>query len=146
VAGIVIIAIHSSSPQTASPVAYTNISRNFKVCLLATTKEAATTTPDWVAIQKTARHKNINAQRIVAPNGPTKVLLPYLNSLIALQCGLIVTAEPNLTDALVTIAGQHLHTMFANISQDPTSRTNIKDMTDNSNQSISDLITNSCQC
>jgi hypothetical protein len=67
---------------------YTNISRNFKACLVSTSAQPEV----WQAIQAATGRSAINAQRLTAPVGTTEELRPYVNGLLALQCQLIVAA------------------------------------------------------
>jgi len=116
---ITLIAL-TPSPTPSTPVAYTNISRNFKTCLLSTADEADQAQPVWHAIQTAATRAAINAQHITAPTGPTATLVPYLNSLIALHCQLIVTTGNAVHDALITTATSNPRTQFLNIGPQAT--------------------------
>lgn len=142
VAGVVIAAVAAVLVFTGSPppqhVAYTNISRNFKTCLLSTTDDPTDATRTWQAIQAATKHAAINAQHITAPAGPTTQLLPYANSLVALHCQLIVTTGDTLHDTLITTAqhNPHLHflnigttTSLPNVHTIPTTDTNPTDIT-----------------
>lgn len=127
-------------------MAYTNISRHFKVCLLTTTAQPATTGPVWTAVQEAVSHKAINAQHVVAPAGPTSTLVPYVNSLLALHCQLAVTAGPELVDALDTVAESHHDHQFVNISARRTSQANIRDLHDWTSKGVADVISTACGC
>jgi hypothetical protein len=96
---VVIVLLATSTSTPSQSVAYTNISQNFRTCLLTTTADTTTATPTWAAVQRAKTQVTINAQRVTAPAGPTTQLVPYLNSLIAMKCGLIITAGTDLTDA-----------------------------------------------
>ena len=114
VATVAVILTWPSKPAT-QPVAYTNISRNYKTCLLTTTQDAALAAPIWQAIQQATTHAPINAQQLTPPTGTTTQLIPYFNSLIALHCQLVITTGADLTDALTTIAARNPRTHFLNI-------------------------------
>jgi basic membrane lipoprotein Med (substrate-binding protein (PBP1-ABC) superfamily) len=122
---IIIVVAVSGSPAPSQQIAYTNISRNFKACLLNTTTNVTTATATWQAIQKATTNTPINAQHITAPAGPTPTLVPYLNGLLALHCQLIVTTGDDLHDTLNAIATAHPQQAFLNISNAPTTLTNI---------------------
>jgi basic membrane lipoprotein Med (substrate-binding protein (PBP1-ABC) superfamily) len=140
---VVVMANRSTPTQ---PVAYTNISRNFKACLLTTTADTTEATPDWVEVQAAAQNRPINAQHVVAPSGSTSELVPYLNSLLALHCQLIITAGPDLSAALGTVAKAHPQQQFANISQAATVSRNIHDLPNATPAAIADLVTTTCGC
>lgn len=97
---ITLVEVHKPTPA----VTYTNLSRNFRVCLLTTTNGAAENAPVWTAIQTATTQAPINAQHITAPTGTPDQLAPYLNSLIAMKCGLIVTAGNDLADTTTNTA------------------------------------------
>jgi basic membrane lipoprotein Med (substrate-binding protein (PBP1-ABC) superfamily) len=84
----------------------TDISQNFKVCMLATGNSAApVASPAWTAVSDAARQtKAINAEQLTAPAGPARQQIPYLNSLVSLRCRLIVVVGPGLRDALAAVA------------------------------------------
>ncbi|HEX5404805.1 MAG TPA: hypothetical protein VFX16_21160 [Pseudonocardiaceae bacterium] len=127
-------------------VAYTNISGNFKACLLTTTADTQQTAPTWSAIQSTARRRAINAQHLVAPPGTASSLVPYLNSLLSLNCQLIITAGADLVPALTTVAPLHPHQSFANISPTATDQPNIQDLTQAAASNVAQLLAKACQC
>lgn len=108
VAGAVVALVVWLMPDGSPPtVVYTNVSANFKVCLLSTTRDTADTNRVWPAIQAATRRAAINAQHVTAPAGPSDQVVPYLNSLIALHCGLIITAGPDLTPPAMDAAKTH---------------------------------------
>lgn len=90
----------------AQPVAVTDLSQNFKVCMLATGSGAAPApSPAWTAIGAAVRQmKAVNAEQLTVPRGPARQQVPYLNSLISLRCRLIVVVGPELRDALTVVA------------------------------------------
>ncbi len=133
----------ANQPAPGMPVVYTNISRNFKTCLLTTTADNSTV---WTAIQAAARNRPINAQHVVAPSGPAGELVPYLNSLLALHCQLIVTAGPDLAGPLATVAKTHPGQRFANISKTSTGLPNVHDLPDDTTTTIAELVTTACGC
>lgn len=146
IAAIVTIVIITSQPAPTRPAAYNNISRNFKTCLLTTTADTALTATDWAAIQTATQNRPINAQHLVAPTGPTETLIPYLNSLLALHCQLIISAGTDLTATLTTVAKNHPQQRFANISPIKTGLRNVRDLADDAPASITDLVTTACGC
>jgi hypothetical protein len=123
IAILVAILVWPSNPPSP-PVAYTNISRNYKTCLLSTTQDAAESAPVWKAIQDATAHAPVNAQQLTPPVGNTDQLTPYFNSLIALRCQLIVSVGDDLADALVITAASNPRLHFLNIGS-PTHQANI---------------------
>ncbi|HEV3358529.1 MAG TPA: hypothetical protein VG247_17165 [Pseudonocardiaceae bacterium] len=111
---ISVIVAWPNKPATQQ-VAYTNISRNYKTCLLTTTQNSFQAAPIWKAIRQATTHAPINAQQLTPPTGTTAQLVPYFNSLIALHCQLIVTTGTDLTDALATTATNNPDSHFVNI-------------------------------
>lgn len=79
-----------------APVAYDNVSRNYKTCLLDTSATPAAD-PTWPAIQRAAQGRPINAQHVTAPAGSDEQLAPYANQLVAQHCDLIITNGTELT-------------------------------------------------
>lgn len=122
----------------------TNISRNFKACLMTTADDAQTGV--WPALQHAAHQQPINLQRIVSPNAGTVELEPYLNILIALHCQLIITAGNNMTPTLAAVAKAHPNLKFANVSTTKTGLPNVIDQTDQSQPAIATLLRNACGC
>lgn len=113
VAVTVFILLNSSKPSQA--ITYTNISRNFKACLLSTTHNASDAGRAWQAMQAATTQEPINAQHITAPPGQTTDLVAYFNSLVALHCQLIVTVGDDLHDALTDTATRNPQIHFLNI-------------------------------
>lgn len=146
IAAIIIGVVLTNQPTPTQPIAYTNISRNYKTCLLTTTAYTTATAPDWTAIQTAARNRPINAQHLVAPSETTNDLAPYLNSLLALHCQLIITAGPDLPATLAQIAKTHPQQQFANISQTTTGLPNVHDQPDSTPTTITNLVTTACKC
>jgi basic membrane lipoprotein Med (substrate-binding protein (PBP1-ABC) superfamily) len=145
-AGVTIGLVLSHQDNSPQPVAYTNISRNFKACLLTTTADQTQTMQVWHAVQAAARHRPINAQHVLVTPGTTSAMVPYLNSLLSLHCGLIITAEPGITNALTTVAKDHPQQSFANLSGVTTNLANIQDLPDTSQTHVAKLLTSACQC
>ncbi|WP_236795282.1 hypothetical protein [Amycolatopsis sp. GM8] len=106
---IVMWVLPDSPPQA---VVYTNVSANFKACLLSTTRDADDSEHVWPAIQAAGTRAAINAQHITAPAGTSDQLVPYLNSLISLHCGLIITAGTDLTQPALDVAKTHPQQRF----------------------------------
>lgn len=136
----------SGSKSAAPPIVYTNVSRNFKTCLLTTTTDSASTAAVWPAVQAAARNKPINAQHVVAPGGPTTELVPYVNSLLALHCSLAITAGADLTDAVVTVAEAHPDERFVNVSSRGAELGNVQDVPDDGSSGIARLVVTACRC
>lgn len=105
-AGAATAALVIGSGGHHEPLAITDISQNFKVCVLAAGNPAAPApSPAWAAVSAAAREtKTINAEQFTAPTGPARQQIPYLNGLIALRCRLIVVAGPELRGALTRVA------------------------------------------
>jgi basic membrane lipoprotein Med (substrate-binding protein (PBP1-ABC) superfamily) len=89
-----------------------NISRNFRACLLTDGRDAQSSGDLWAGMQEAARTTPVNAQRIVAPATTTASLVPYVNSMVARKCGLIIAAGPDLHDAVATAAQHNPHQEF----------------------------------
>jgi basic membrane lipoprotein Med (substrate-binding protein (PBP1-ABC) superfamily) len=109
IAGVLLDLLASPSPHS---ITYTNISQNFRVCLLTTTPDPHNTADVWPAVQSATTEAAINAQRISAPAGTPDQLAPYLNSLIAMKCGLIITTGSDLIEPTITVAKTHPHQHF----------------------------------
>jgi hypothetical protein len=92
--------------RSSSSVAVTDLSRNFKVCMLATSRTAPSVSgPAWNAIRDASeRTAAVNAEQLTAPAGPPSGQVPYFGSLVSLKCRLIVVAGPELRAALTTAA------------------------------------------
>lgn len=86
------------------PPAVIDISRNFKVCMLATVRGTPAAGVAWNAIGDARRKAAVNAEQLTAPASPASQQIPYLNSLISLRCRLIVVAGPDLRKALASVA------------------------------------------
>ena len=145
-AGIIIGATQLHGHQATQPVAYTNVSRNFKTCLLTTAANGEYATPIWAAIQSVTQRKPINVQHIIAPPGTIANLATYLNSLLALHCQLVITAGPDLVPALSVTATAHPHQSFANISTTGTNEPNIHDLSGATPDDINQLLDTVCRC
>lgn len=109
-----IVLTTSSEPAT---VAYANVSRNFRVCMLTTTKDTADANRVWPAIQAATAHAPVNVERVTAPAGTDTQLAPYVNSLIALHCGLIVGAGHDLTAPVTSAAKTHANQHFLTLDK-----------------------------
>jgi hypothetical protein len=107
-AGVLLLA-PGAEPQA---VTYANVSRNYRVCMLSTTKDADDANRAWPAIQAATGRAPINAQRVKAPAGTVDQLAPYLNSLLSLHCGLIIGAGPDLLAPIEAAAKSHPNQHF----------------------------------
>jgi hypothetical protein len=108
IAGIVVSVVFLlTSTSGPKPITYANLSPNFRVCLLSTTNDAADAGRLWPAVQAATGKAAINAEHITAPAGTSDTLVPYLNSLIAMHCGLIISAGEDLTQPTITVAKTH---------------------------------------
>lgn len=114
-AAVAVIILTTSSEPPA--VAYANVSRNFRVCMLTTTKDTADANRAWPAIQAASAHAPVNAERVTAPAGTDTQLAPYVNSLIALHCGLIIGAGHDLTTPLTSAAKSHTNQHFLTLDK-----------------------------
>lgn len=118
IVGVVVLAGAAAAavwllPEGSAPaVAYTNVSTNYRVCLLSTTGDTDDTGRVWPAIQAASTRAAINAQHITAPAGRDEQLVPYVNSLISLHCGLIITVGTDLTQPTVDVAKTHPQQRF----------------------------------
>lgn len=99
------------------PISYRNISRNFRACLLTSGAPTDLSRDTWHAMQKAGSHAAINAQHINAPEVPAAQLAPYLNSLIAMHCGLIVTAGMSISSTVETAARKHPKQEFLTVGK-----------------------------
>jgi hypothetical protein len=124
IAAVVVIVSWPNS-ATTTPIAYTNISRNYKTCLITTTGDATQAAPMWKAIQTATTRAPINAQQLIPPTGTTAELLPYFNSLLALHCQLVVAAGPDLTDALTATATANPRVHFLDVGATNVSKPNV---------------------
>lgn len=91
-----------------------NISRNFRACLITTDPDQPSAQASWSGLRDAARTGTINAQRIVVPAAAktSKERLPYVESLVQRQCGLIVSAGPHLDEAIAAAAAKDPHQRF----------------------------------
>ncbi|WP_406642517.1 hypothetical protein [Amycolatopsis sp. WGS_07] len=115
--GAAVTAIILTTSSEPAAVAYANVSRNFRVCMLTTTKDTADASRVWPAIQAATAHAPINAERVTAPAGTDTQLVPYVNSLIALRCGLIIGAGHDLTAPLTSAAKSHATQHFITLDK-----------------------------
>jgi hypothetical protein len=106
VVAAVVVAVLLAEPAAPAPVAYDNVSSNFNVCL-ATMANSATTKVVRDSIGAAQRKTPINAQTVTVPDGATAQLTPYVNSLVALRCGLVVAADERLRGAVTSSARLH---------------------------------------
>ncbi|WP_157856193.1 hypothetical protein [Actinacidiphila yeochonensis] len=83
-----------------------NISRRFRACLITSDPDQPAARASWAGLQEAARTDAVNSQRIVTPASArtAKELLPYVDSLVQRQCGLIVSAGPRLDQAIAQAA------------------------------------------
>lgn len=117
IVGAAVAAIVLSTSSEPASVAYANVSRNFRVCMLTTTKDTADANRVWPAIQAATARAPVNAERVTAPAGTDTQLAPYVNSLIALHCGLIVGAGHDLTAPLTSAAKSHANQHFLTLDK-----------------------------
>ncbi|WP_329072599.1 hypothetical protein [Amycolatopsis sp. NBC_01480] len=113
VAAVVVL---TPSPEPEA-VAYANVSRNYRVCMLSTTTDAVQADRLWPAVQAATTRTPINAERVTAPTGTSDQLTPYLNSLIAQHCRLIVAPGPDLAAPAATAAQAHPDQHFLTSAQ-----------------------------
>jgi basic membrane lipoprotein Med (substrate-binding protein (PBP1-ABC) superfamily) len=117
-AAITAVVLLTSGPAPQA-IAYANVSRNYRVCLLSTTKDAAETDRIWPAVQAATTRAPINAEHVTAPAGTPDQLTPYLNSLLSLHCGLIIGAGPDLVAPISTAAKRHPNQHFITSEKPP---------------------------
>lgn len=103
-AAVLFLLLPDPAPEA---ITYTNLSTNFRVCAISTTNDATDSGRLWPAIQAATHKAAINAEHITAPAGTSDTLMPYLNSLIAMHCGLIITVGQDLTEPAITVAKTH---------------------------------------
>jgi hypothetical protein len=86
----------SSSGSNHPRILAENISRDFRACLITSSPDQPPAQASWSGLRDAARTTPVNAQRIVTPSGATTMtaLLPYVESLIQRQCGLIRLRRP----------------------------------------------------
>jgi basic membrane lipoprotein Med (substrate-binding protein (PBP1-ABC) superfamily) len=91
-----------------------NISRNFRACLITSEPDQPTAQTAWSGLQNAARTTPVNAQRIITPSTATTTtaLLPYIESLVQRECGLIISTGPHLDAAITAAAKNHPHQHF----------------------------------
>jgi hypothetical protein len=114
----VAVIVATTDPEPAA-VAYANVSRNFRVCMLATTNDTPEANRVWPASQTAAARAPINAERVTAPVGTSDQLVPYVNGLVALHCGVIITAGPELAAPVAAVAKTHPGQRFLAAGQPP---------------------------
>lgn len=117
--GLTLYLTRGDSPRTKPVV--DNISRNLKVCLVTDTPTSATAQAGWSGILDAARTGPVNAQRVTAPAKATttSALLPYVESLVQRQCGLIVAAGAHLDAAVAQAAKNHPRQAFLSTGPAP---------------------------
>lgn len=129
-----------SATPSRRPVTYVNISRDYRVCLVSTTRNRAATDPIWQAVSAAKAKVALNAQQTIAPAGSTKELIPYLNGVVNLKCGLVITSGSDLHDALTAIARTTPQQKYLNIGSN-TDAPNVRDLSQPTDTSqIIDLI------
>ncbi|HWD03249.1 MAG TPA: hypothetical protein VG674_12440 [Amycolatopsis sp.] len=116
IVGAIVLLTSGPAPQA---IAYANVSRNYRVCLLSTTNDTADTNRIWPAIQAATTRAPINAEHVTAPTGTPDQLTPYLNSLLSLHCGLIIGAGPDLAGPIATLAKTHPNQHFLAAERPP---------------------------
>lgn len=136
----------TSNDPNVLRLVHQRLSRNFKACVLTTTADVTHTSPLWATVQEAARNRPINAQHVVAPAGPTDGLIPYLNSLVALQCQLIITGGSDVAGALPTVAKANANLIFVNVSPAGTNLSNVHDLPNGGAVDIGRIITWACRC
>jgi hypothetical protein len=134
VVAVIVVTKNDSQPPT-KPIVYANVSQNFKACLLTTANDSVDVPTVWSAIQMATSRAPINAQHLTIPPAARQDLTPYLNSLLALHCRLIVTAGGELRDTLVAVAKLHPEQHFANVGL-ATGLANVHDFPDSTNGSV----------
>jgi len=112
-----VAAVLATTGSEPAAVAYANVSRNFRVCMLATTKDTADADRIWPAIQAATGRAPINAERVTAPAGTDAQLTPYVNSLLSLHCGLIVGAGHDLSGPISSAAKSHASQRFLTLDK-----------------------------
>lgn len=142
VAGIVVGVVLATRPGSPRAVPYTNISRNYKVCLLTDGSDAANTV--WPAFQRAAQGRPINAQHITVPahSSPT----PFLNSLVDLHCGLIATSGSDLATSLDDAAQANPRQDYATIGPSTATAPNIRHLSTTDAAEINALLRSACHC
>jgi basic membrane lipoprotein Med (substrate-binding protein (PBP1-ABC) superfamily) len=101
--------------EDPAPPARHDISSNFKVCVLDATQGDDSAKTVWNAVRSTAEKAPINTQHLVVPAGSGVDPAPYLNSLIELDCQLVVTSGAELAETLKAVATNNPDTRFLNI-------------------------------
>jgi basic membrane lipoprotein Med (substrate-binding protein (PBP1-ABC) superfamily) len=118
----ILIGLRGNAPAPQA-INYTNLSRNYRVCLLTTGHDTSTDAPLWQTIQNAAARSPINAQHITAPDGTPDQLQPYVNGLVAMDCQLIIAPGAELAGPARNAAKAAPHTHFL-ISVDQPNLTN----------------------
>ncbi|MFR9799521.1 hypothetical protein ACL02U_27050 [Streptomyces sp. MS06] len=106
-------------------VVASNVSQNFRACLINDQRDATMAQPVWSALQQSASGSDVNAQRIEVPQSDQSASLPYVNSLVQRKCGLIIAVGPNLHSAVVSAARHNPHQNFISIGT-PISLPNVR--------------------
>jgi basic membrane lipoprotein Med (substrate-binding protein (PBP1-ABC) superfamily) len=131
-------------PQTPRITA-NNISRNFRACLITDQQDNDTSQIAWAGIQDAARATPVNAQRITIPKTTSSsVQIPYINSAVQRNCGLIISIGTSLHAALETTAQHNPHQQFINAGQS-IAQPNVRNISGVTPETIGNLVRQAAQ-
>jgi hypothetical protein len=112
--GAIALGILAAALLLDSEPDHPDVSSHFKVCLL-TSANSPDTDPVWRGVQASAGAGSINAQKLVVPNDAINEAGPYVASLIASQCRLIVADGTTLSADLQAVASINPATKFVSV-------------------------------
>jgi len=112
--GVTLLLVLAFTDDSA-PLARTDISSKFKVCLLDVAQGGSDAKIVWNAVRSAAEEAPINAQHLTVPAGSNVDPAPYLNSLIELHCHLVIISGVELGEALKAAAANHPDARFLSI-------------------------------
>ncbi|ARP72902.1 hypothetical protein LK07_27520 [Streptomyces pluripotens] len=113
---LVLLPDSGNTTSTQAPAAQ-NISGRPRVCLLQTdthsTSDRTTEQQVWSALQRVTPSGRVNLQRLSAGSATGRQLAPYLNSLVARHCRLIIAVGRPLAEPVKHNSAQHPHQRYA---------------------------------
>lgn len=115
VVGAVVGIVVTSGGGSTKTAAVSNVSRNYRVCLMndaSDTADASTAQAAWAGLQKAAASGHVNAERLLLGGTTSEVAAPYLNGAVQQHCGLIVAVGGDMASAIDRSATSDTHQEF----------------------------------
>lgn len=109
------IGLYVAGQGTPKAVAYANVSRNTRVCLMAEatdTVDAQTTAATWAGLQKAASSGHANAERLILAGTTPAATAPYFNGAVQQHCALIVAVGGDVAAAVDSAASSDARQQF----------------------------------